>query len=200
MPETPKKPTAKQLSYLRTLAQRTGQTFTWPNSTQEASAQIRRLKGTPASSRLERQIEHKQIADQIASAPADSTRVRDDEVHGWGSTATWANQPTRAAGAPAAKPPAANVGKRTELARYTTPAGERILVGQRVNEVVRVSDIPASPGGRAYLVERGLEQDGNSALNALIADYLQQAQMLADVPMRVPPVDGLCSEPSGALR
>jgi len=172
MPETPKKPTAKQLSYLRTLAQRTGQTFTWPNSTQEASAQIRRLKGTPASSRLERQIEHKQIADQIASAPADSTRVRDDEVHGWGSTATWANQPTRAAGAPAAKPPAANVGKRTELARYTTPAGERILVGQRVNGVVHVSDIPASPGGRAYLIERGLEQDGNSALNALIADYV----------------------------
>jgi|SRR5450755_763354 len=39
-------------------------------------------------------------------------------------------------------------------------------------ERVRVSDIPASPGGRAYLIERGLEQDGNSALNALIADYV----------------------------
>jgi hypothetical protein len=97
MPQTPKKPTAKQLNYLRTLAQRTGQTFTWPQSTQEAGAQIRRLKGTRPSSRLERRIEHKQIADQIASGPADSARVRDDEILGWGSTATWSNQPKPAA-------------------------------------------------------------------------------------------------------
>jgi hypothetical protein len=58
-----------------------------------------------------------------------------------------------------------------------------------VNGVVRLSDVPASPGGRSYLVERGLEQDGNSALNALIADYLQQAQMLAEVPMAVSPLN-----------
>jgi hypothetical protein len=31
----------------------------------------------------------------------------------------------------------ATVGRRTELARYTVPAGERILHGQRVNGVVR---------------------------------------------------------------
>jgi hypothetical protein len=63
-------------------------------------------------------------------------------------------------------------GVRTELARYTIPDGERIIYGQRVDGVVRVTDVPAVPGGRAYLVERGLEQDRNSALKALVADYL----------------------------
>ncbi len=42
------------------------------------------------------------------------------------------------------------------------------------------------PGGRAYLVERGLEEEGanaNAALQALIADYLERAAVLDDVPM-----------------
>ena len=39
-------------------------------------------------------------------------------------------------------------------------------------ESVRVTDVPAQPGGRAYLVERELEQDGYDALLALVADYL----------------------------
>jgi hypothetical protein len=64
------------------------------------------------------------------------------------------------------------VGERVELARYTIPAGERILHGQRSNGVVRVTDNQAGGSGRAYLVERELEQDGNAALQALVADYL----------------------------
>ncbi len=56
------------------------------------------------------------------------------------------------------------VGERVELARYTVPAGERILYGQRVDGVVRVTDVPARGRGRAYLVERELEQDGYAAL------------------------------------
>ena len=46
------------------------------------------------------------------------------------------------------------VGECVELARYTVPAGERVLYGQRVNGVVRVTDVPARGRGRAYLVER----------------------------------------------
>src|SRR5580700_7842657 len=61
-----------------------------------------------------------------------------------------------------------HVGKRVELARYTIPAGERVLHGQRVNGVVRVTDNPASGRARAYLVERELEQDGNAAHNPSI--------------------------------
>jgi hypothetical protein len=49
-------------------------------------------------------------------------------------------------------------GVRTELARDTIPDGERIIYGQRIDGVVRVTDVPAVAGGRAYLVERGLER------------------------------------------
>jgi hypothetical protein len=86
------------------------------------------------------------------------------------------------------------VGERIELARYSVPVGERVLYGQRVNGVVRVTDVPAGGRGRAYLVERELEQDGYDALNALISDYLDQAQLLEDVPMAVSPLTGTRSE------
>ena len=134
----------------------------------------------------------KQIADAIAAGPADSSRVRDDEIVGHGSSATWANRrsgpPTRPAPAARSTEPTRStaplVGTRTELARYTLPDGEqRVLYGQRVNGIARISDISQTRGQRAYLVERGLEQDGRSALNALIADYLAEAQRLGRVPM-----------------
>jgi hypothetical protein len=78
------------------------------------------------------------------------------------------------------------VGQRVELARYTIPAGQRVLYGQRVNGIVRVSDVPVAPGGRAYLVERELEQDGNAALQALVRDYVEQAERHGEIPMHVP--------------
>ena len=82
-----------------------------------------------------------------------------------------------------ALPPSPSVGERVELARYTVTAGERVLYGQRINGVVRVTDRPAAGRGRSYLVERGLEQDGYSALKALVADYTQAARQLNRVPM-----------------
>jgi hypothetical protein len=86
------------------------------------------------------------------------------------------------------------VGERIELARYSVPVGERVLYGQRVKGVVRVTDVPACGPGRAYLVERELEQDGYDALKALISDYLDQAELLDDVPMAVSPLTGTRSE------
>jgi hypothetical protein len=62
------------------------------------------------------------------------------------------------------------------------------VYGQRVRGVVRVTDVPAGGRGRAYLVERELEQDGYGALKALVTDYVQQAEQLADVPMAVSPL------------
>src|SRR5207302_9964015 len=78
------------------------------------------------------------------------------------------------------------VGARVELARYTVSSGERILYGQRVDGVVRITDRPAGGSGRAYLVERELEQEGIgslAALKALVADYLAQARRHDEVPM-----------------
>jgi hypothetical protein len=71
--------------------------------------------------------------------------------------------------------PSRSVGERVELARYRTTTSERILHGQRINGVVRITDSPVS-GGRAFLVERGLEQDGYAALQALVNDYISQSQ------------------------
>ena len=182
------RPTRKQLNYLRALAQRTGQTFAYPRTASQASCEIRRLKNTPASSRTEVRIERKQIADAIATGPDDSTAVRDDEITGHGSNCQWAHNRDRE---PAATPEPApsrttpKVGARTELARYEIAGQTRVLFGQRVDGVVRVTDCPAGPGGRSYLVERGLEQDGNSALKAVIADYLDQAQRHHTIPVLV---------------
>lgn len=84
-----------------------------------------------------------------------------------------------------------SVGPRVELARYTLPSGEqRIVYGQRVDGVVRVTDVPAVPGSRAYIVERGREQDGHEALSAVGADDVEQAQVLGDVPTAVCPLAG----------
>jgi len=75
------------------------------------------------------------------------------------------------------------VGERVELGRYTISGGERIIYGQRVNGVVRVTDNPANGHGRAFLIERELQQDGNAALQALVADYLEQAGKHDEIPM-----------------
>lgn len=75
------------------------------------------------------------------------------------------------------------VGERRELARYRIPAGERVVVGQRLNGVVRISDVPSDGIGRSYLVERELELDGYGALLALVDDYVAYALRYADVPM-----------------
>jgi hypothetical protein len=89
----------------------------------------------------------------------------------------------------------ARTGLRVELGRYTVGGGEeRILFGQRVDGVVRVTDVPAHGHGRAYLVERGLEHDGYGALKALVADYVAQGELLAAVPMTVSPLESEASE------
>lgn len=62
-------------------------------------------------------------------------------------------------------------------------SGERVIYGQRINGIVRITDRPADGQGRAYLIERGLEQDGNSALKALVADYTGQAAELDEILM-----------------
>ena len=85
----PAKPTRRQLNYLRALANRTGQTFTYPRTRREASREIERLKQAQPNTRIERKLERKDIADAVAHGPQDATRVQPGEVTGYGSTATW---------------------------------------------------------------------------------------------------------------
>jgi len=69
------------------------------------------------------------------------------------------------------------------LARYCFTGGQRMLCAQRVNGAVRVTDRPASGPERSYLVEWGLECDDYSALQGLVADYVEQAGSSDAIPM-----------------
>jgi hypothetical protein len=188
------RPTPKQLAYLRTLAQRTGQTFAYPRTASQASREIRRLKNTPASSRTEVRIERKQIADQIAAGPANnSTAVRVDEISGHGSTATWAhNRDRKPAGPPkpAPKCKTPEVGPRTELARYTIAGQARIVFGQRVDGVVRFL-----PGDLVVLVlGRALSEDSSCRSRSRGSDGARADAVRRKRPNVVGECDGAAAE------
>ena len=185
------RPTARQLAYLRALAQRTGETFTYPHTSADASAEIARLRDRPSSSRIESQLDHRAVSDALATRPDDAVRIRSDEVRGHGSSAHWAGeQPTRR--------PMPVVGERVELARYRTSSEERVVFGERIDGVVRVIDKPAAGSGRSFLVERGLTS--KSELDALVADYVAQSSR-RDEPAVLLDVDDLVpSDPSDGDR
>jgi hypothetical protein len=85
-----KRPTARQLSCLRALAQRSGQTFTWPGTRAAASREIRRLKQAAPSTRVERELERFDWAAEAAAREANcDVPIRPDELQGYGSSATW---------------------------------------------------------------------------------------------------------------
>ena len=83
---TDDRPTQKQQRYLRSLAQRTGTSFTPPSTKAQASREIERLKQLAASPRYERRADREAVAKAQRGGDA---RVRPSEVTGYGSTATW---------------------------------------------------------------------------------------------------------------
>ena len=74
--------------------------------------------------------------------------------------------------------------ERVELARYTVGAGERVIYGQRVLGIVRLVDHPANGRGRRYVIERELTV--MAELEAIVADYLQQASTWDAIPAAGP--------------
>ena len=85
-------PTAKQLAFLRALAQRTGETFTYPRTRAQASNEIRRLQQRKPSNPLERFLDRRDVVRDLQTPPRDATRVRDSEITGYGSSARWAGE------------------------------------------------------------------------------------------------------------
>jgi hypothetical protein len=75
---------------------------------------------------------------------------------------------------------AGQTNERVELARYTVTAGKRVIHGQRVLGVVRLVDDPASGQGRHYVIER--ELTSMAELEAIVADYLEQARLWDVIP------------------
>ena len=82
-------------------------------------------------------------------------------IHTSPGSATWTQnrdrEPAAVGDPPAPRRRTPVVGARTELGRYQTTKDDRIVYGQRIDGIVRVTDRPTGSGGRAYLVERGLE-------------------------------------------
>ena len=72
-------------------------------------------------------------------------------------------------------------GQPVEVGRYKTPAGERALIGRRIDGEVHVFDCPRRGRGRRYFVEAGF--DSKAELAILIADYQRQAKRLGACPM-----------------
>src|SRR4051794_18791865 len=64
-------------------------------------------------------------------------------------------------------------GPRVELARYLTSDGERVIYAVRVGGMVVVSDWPANPGARTFVIERGVSCQRE--LYALVTDYVDQS-------------------------
>jgi hypothetical protein len=75
-------------------------------------------------------------------------------------------------------------GDRIELGRYRITSGERAIYGQRILGVVRLVDVPAAGRGRRYVIERGLTC--MAELEAIVADYLQQAAIWTEIPAAGP--------------
>jgi hypothetical protein len=89
MPDSAK-PTAKQLRELRRLADRTGTTFTPPQTRREASRAISQMRARRTSSRVDRKLERRDVIDSLTSGTLASA-PREDEIEGYGSSARWSN-------------------------------------------------------------------------------------------------------------
>ncbi len=170
------RPTNRQINFLKSLAEQTGTSFTYPKTRREASSEIERLLQLKGSGQTDLPV----MVEADERSLVYATAVADDEVSGYGSTASWSGAPVDDRLC-VIEP--RRIGERTELGRYSISSGERVIYGQRINGGVRITDRPAAGDGRSYLVERELEQDGYSALKALVADYIEQAHKLDTIPM-----------------
>jgi hypothetical protein len=84
-----KPPTAKQLRYLRALANQTATTFTPPQSSYEASKAIKEMQQRPVSSHHERDGDRGSVASRDGAAGG--VDVQDDEITGYGSNCRWSH-------------------------------------------------------------------------------------------------------------
>jgi hypothetical protein len=88
MSATTNPPSAKQLRYLRNLATQRGESFAYPHTAAEASAEIERLKARRPTSLTERRAERLEVSRAMAGR-GDASAVSEAEIEGYGSSARW---------------------------------------------------------------------------------------------------------------
>lgn len=169
-------PTNRQLRYLRALAERTGTTFSVPANRAEASRSIEALRGR----KREPEAPWNRPGSAAERPPTYGTAVHESEVSGFGATAHWRHTgPTTPRTAPPPKP-----GRTSrEVGRYHLGDAARVLSVEHNGDAVRLIDQPVSGEGASYLVEPDIRMDDDGSLQALVSDYVTQAERLGDVPM-----------------
>jgi hypothetical protein len=85
----PRKPTSRQLNYLKDLALSTGGSFAYPQSFDQADREIKRLRRAKRTPTADRRREARELSREMAERRGDAAAVRADELAGWGSSATW---------------------------------------------------------------------------------------------------------------
>ena len=92
------KPTPRQLRYIRSLAEKSGTTFTPPKTFSEAKRLIDEMKGRKPTRRADVRRERREISRDMATRRGDGAQVRSDELSGYGSKATWTTDSGEEAG------------------------------------------------------------------------------------------------------
>lgn len=87
-------PSSRQLGYLRSLARRTGTSFTYPQTRAQASREIKRLGAIASTGFTFAELQAENQARELnGDLPLTyGTAVRDHEIDGYGSTATWSRR------------------------------------------------------------------------------------------------------------
>jgi hypothetical protein len=168
---TTRRPTSKQLCYLRVLAERTGTTFTPPKTSSDASAEIGRLKRV-----LEARGRYEELPDAENDVPVYATAPTPEEIVGRGADPGWrVSRPN----------PDDSSGERSPrvLSSYEVGEERREIVGVRSAGAPVLIDRPANGKGRRYVVETDVAIDGQRAVDALVAEYIKQAKLLRAIPM-----------------
>jgi hypothetical protein len=86
------KPSKKTMKYLRDLATATGRSFAYPATQRDASKEIEKLKKFKRTSWTDRRRETRDVQRDMASGRGGAAAVRDDELSGYGSAASWGGQ------------------------------------------------------------------------------------------------------------
>jgi hypothetical protein len=87
--------------------------------------------------------------------------------------------------------------KGTELARYPSVEGERLVVSYRGRGGAQILDVPACGAGPAYRVDGGYHDEG--VLRAFVEDYLEQAARFNRCPMGGEALAGMLDETEGEV-
>jgi len=88
----PNGPTRNQERFLKDLQEETGCTFAWPRTFDEADREIKKLLKIRKMSRADRRRERHEVTRSLAEEFGDAAAIRDDELAGYGSTASWAGR------------------------------------------------------------------------------------------------------------